>query len=354
MQLDSTAHARLIDTLSRRYGDQMYTHGGVTYPMVFYPAPVSQRNHPDSVLASTPPTTFVDHDNFAIYDDVHLARLRGQRRNLTNNLSYVFDRLESSPESLTLSANLGNYFDMIATCDALDQEMRHFALRGEGVLLHRQQLHTQIDHQAVLVNGRGRAAVIGVAVLTVFKHQGEYHLILGQRSASLATGAGMYHVIPAFIFQPSHHNQAWIRAEWSVKHQVLREFGEELFAIPEYADWDSPQAVDYFYEFAPVSELRQMLTDDRASLHLTGIGQMLLGLRAEICTLLMIHDESWYPRHLQALRDAMHTERQETRILPLNSLDGLPHDLHLRMVPQGAVAFHEAVKLARAVAKSGL
>ena len=45
----------------------------------------------------------------------------------------------------------------------------------------------------------------------------------------------------------------------------------------------------------------------------------------------------------------MNTERQETRLIPLDSLDGLPPDMHLRMTAQGATAMWEGIQLARQI-----
>ncbi|MEQ8674177.1 MAG: hypothetical protein RLP44_08850 [Aggregatilineales bacterium] len=367
MVLSSRIYERMLDWALFHYADQVYFHNDIWYPTVFFPADASQRDNPDSLLAPVPPTEFVDIQDFAFYADTHLALRRSQRRQLSNGLCYIFDTLTTDDNKPQLSARLGNYFDMMATCDALDEELEFFSMGGAPILPLRSQLHEWLKSEGIrkivdgkpydgepydgeLYDGRGRCGVIGTATLTVFNHEGTYKFLMAQRSPQLATGAGMYHVLPAFVFQPTRNHPAWISAEWGVTHHILREFGEELFGMPEYADWSpAPPDPTYFYDHPPVKELRAMLNDGRAQLQATGIAQMLRSLRPEICTLLIIHDPAWYTRNEPALHAAMHTERQETRLIPLDSLNGLPDDIHLRMVAQGATAMWEGVKLARKI-----
>lgn len=362
MALPSIAYDRMTDWAIATYGDLVYRHENTPYLSIFFPANASQRTDPDSILAPTPPTDYADIEDFAFYDDKHLALRRSQRRQLTNGLCYIFDQLSTENGTLKLSARLGNYFDMMATCDALDAELEFAALNGAPIMMHRNHFHDWLKSEGIrkrvngephfgeLFDGRGRCGIIGTATLTVFNHNGNYQFIVGQRSAQMATGAGMYHVLPAFVMQPVKRDPAWIKSEWQVEHQVLREFGEELFGMPEYDAWSpAPGDPTYFYDHPPVADLRQMLTDGRAKIYATGIAMMLRSLRPEICTLLMIHDPDWYTRNQAALTAAMNTERQETRLIPLDSLDGLPADMHLRMTAQGATAMWEGIQLAREI-----
>jgi len=117
--------------------------------------------------------------------------------------------------------------------------------------------------------------------------------------------------------------------------------------MPEFSDWLATHAHDYFYTHPAVSDLRVMLQTGQAELQLTGVAFNLLSLRPEICALLIIHEEGWYARWQHELIAAQNTERQETRHIPLKTLAGLPDDLHLRMVPQGAAAFWLGVERAR-------
>jgi len=334
------AHQKMIRELERRYGNVLYERDGLTYPTA-----VIRVDENTPILSPNHPTTFAD--DFAIYDHDHLQSRIDSAAMMTNNVTYVLDKITQNP--VQIHAKLGRYFDMIATCDAIDHELRRFT-RGEVTTLPlRDALHKRISSQDTLTDGAGRSALIGVATTTVFKQGGQYKAILGQRSQQVATGAGLFHVVPAFVFQPSA-NPAFHSAEWSVEHQVLREVGEELFGMPEVEGWQSVKEADYFYQYPAIAELRQMLIKGRAEHHITGIAINLLTLRPEICTLLLIHDEAWYTHHKTELRAACF-ERRNTVFVPIDTLEGLPQNPHETMTPHGAVSFWLGVDRARSITR---
>ncbi len=323
------SHTRLIDTLRQFYGDTLFSHNGGTYPATFYPAHPGQDI--DSILAATPPDTFADPAMYRVYDRGHLDTLLRERPGITNGLSYILNRVEDN----RIHGHLGYYFDMLATCDALDHELRDYAQGKRDGLPLRQRFHEQVPPEHVTFNGAGRAAIIGVNTLTVFNHHGTYKAIVAQRASTLAIGAGLYQVLPAYVFQPSGP-QAWMATEWSVRHQTLREYGEELFAMPEYHEWDgAADSADYFYDHAPVADLRRMLDTGQAEMILLGVAVNHLSTRSEIGVLLLIHDDTWFDRWHTELEAALLTERQATHYVPVDTLDGLPADLHKRMTPHG-------------------
>ncbi|MFW5690874.1 MAG: hypothetical protein ACOCXZ_00120 [Chloroflexota bacterium] len=273
--------------------------------------------------------------DYALHDGDHLVARQADRL-LTNGLCYAFDRLHTDPPRL--DGALGRYFDMMATCDALDHELR----RGNGTPM-RDHLHALVPPGEALRSGRGRCALIGGAVLLAFRRADDYHLLLGQRSATLATGAGLLHVLPAFMMQPTNDEQPV--SGWSLRDQIIREFAEELFGVPEGLP---PQALA---AQPPAADLLALLNDGQAELVPTGIAFNLLSLRPEVCALLIIHDTGWHTRHADGLAAAAHTERQSTLTIPLATLAGLPHDLPTRMTPQGAAALWLGVDRARHLAR---
>jgi hypothetical protein len=121
--------------------------------------------------------------------------------------------------------------------------------------------------------------------------------------------------------------------------------------MPEFDQWQNPQSATYFYDHPPVANLWAMLADGRAELFFTGVVFNLLSCRPEICALLIIHDAEWYSQSEALLQKALTTERQETRYIPIESLVGLPDDLHLRMTPQGAAAMWLGIKKVRDVVR---
>ncbi|MDX2075755.1 MAG: hypothetical protein SFZ02_04955 [bacterium] len=339
--LSEQAHERMIAYLHTHYGDVLLSRMGGTYPVAV--KPIHGEKSVEALLGQFDPI-YLQSERFALYDDAHLAHLRATRTSLTNGLCYA---LQSFDEAGKLHGQLGYYFDMLATCDALDQEIRAYA-RGEiPTLPLREQLHTAVSSEKWLWHGEGRGSTVGLASLVVFLHEGEYQLIFCQRSQNMGVNAGLYHVLPAFVFQPNRVE--WVESEWSLTHQFLREFGEELFGIAEYDQWEHANNPHYFYDNPPIADMRAMLADGRAALLPTGAIFNLLSMRSELAMVCIIHDPDWYNRNEAGLNAAMEVERQATFYIPLDTLAGLPENLHLKMTPQGAAVFWLGLEKAREV-----
>lgn len=339
--------------LIKLYGDRLYKRNKLTYPFVaFLPQP-EQIHDVDSVLGDAP-KQFLTQDDMAFYNQAFLQTLKNSGRNLFNGTTYIQKRIRRKP--LRVSGEFGKYFDMVATCAALDQELKDASESKLLRLPSRSQLHRHLPADQAMINGAGRSAAIGVACLTVFNHQGEYKAILARRSAKAATDPLQFHVMPAFIFQPSDENGAFPE-EWSVKHQVYREYLEELFGMPEVV----PDRYDYFYEHPAMKHLQGLLNTGEAELYLTGVVINLLTLRPEICVLLLIHTPEWYEKITAPDSDiSLNTEAEAhggtIELVPINSDDALlaalPPYLYLNMPPQGLAGLWLGIDRARGQIRS--
>lgn len=339
--LTPQAHERMITYLQSRYGDVLLWRAEGYYPVTV--KPFHGGKSVEALLGNFDHTQF--SNDFAIYDEAHLNRLKSTRR-LTNGLCYA---LQSIDENGILRGKLGYYFDMLATCDALDQEMRMYA-RAEIINTPlRDQFHQTVLREHWLWHGTGRGSTVGLAALVIFYHDGEYRFIFCQRSQDVAVNAGLYHVLPAFVFQPNQSE--WAQVEWSLTHQFLREFGEELFGMAEYDQFSNLTTPTYFYEQPPIADMRAMLADGRAELLPTGAIFNLLSMRSELAMVCIIHDPDWYQRNEAGLNAALQVERQATFYIPLDTLAGLPDNLHLKMTPQGAAVFWLGLDKAREIIK---
>ena len=336
------SHDQMIALLQADFGTRLFRANGATYPAIYLDTGPAQI-HVDSLLHAYAPTTITTPANYVFYDAQHLET-RLASRTMRNDRTYTVARIEKTNHHIQIVGSTAPYFDMVATCDALDHELRDYASGERATMPLREQLFAEVPPEEALLSGAGRAAAIGISVLTVFAMEKRgYHALLVQRSNNLAVGAGLYHIMPAFVFQP-FGPPWWNETLWSIEHQILREFGEELFGMPEFHDWPDSVSPDYFKSYAPVAGLIAMLADGRASLTLTGIALNLLSMRPEVCTLLVIHDPSWYKAHKEQLRAEQHTERQATHYIPIETLDGLPDAIHRRMVPHGGVCFWSGLK----------
>ncbi len=343
--MDAATH---YDTMTHHlrvyYPQPYYTAAGVMHPLLWYPAAPEQQDNVDSVLGR-----WFDESpsEFPIYDYGYLSTIQNSVSTLYNGTTFTLKNLKRNP--LKIDATLGHYFDMLATCAALERELRDAASELYIRLSARSLYHRKISPAIAMKSGRGRSAAIGGACLTVCKRGGAYAALLGRRSGKSATDPGFYHLLPAFIFQPM--GDVVQAGEWSLRHHIEREWLEELFAMPEERH---PERIDYFQSHPALVHLHEMMARGDAGLYLTGISLNLLTLRPELSMLLLIHDEAWYERvtapdsatSLNVLEEAHAAE-----FVPIATdealLAALPPAVHTIMPPQATAALWEGVALAR-------
>ncbi len=336
--MTDTAYDRATAYLAKLYSLPLMEQQGRRHPVVIYPPDPDQVADVDSVLGR-----LYDAANpLAIYDYGHLHTLQNSGRNVYNGDTYALHSLETHP--LRVHAMPGKYFDMLATCDALDHELSLAASSKLIRLPLRQQLHRTLPVAQAGWRGAGRSAALGGACLIVFNHNGGYHALLARRSARNASDVNRLHVMPAFVVQPVRGE--W-QAEWRFSDHVTREYLEELYGVAEGAPSSAHPAQQ---------RLQAMLASGNAQLCLTGVAYNLLTLRAEICALLLIHDAGWWAESStphSPLAFNAHSEAQDGRFItaPITTdealLAGLPQPLYIAMPPQAYAALWLGVELAR-------
>ena len=143
-------------------------------------------------------------------------------------------------------------------------------------------------------------------------------------------------------------NDRNIRQQWAFKQHLYREYLEELVGMEEGST--------NMQSHLALQDLKAMETDGRAEIRLTGVSMNLLTLRAEISTLLIIHDASWW-ENLHSGENGYRLNTPEARdkllIIPIESdekiLETLPVHYFLSMVSQAIPAFWDGVDMARAL-----
>lgn len=348
MPLDSRDYQNMTDYLQHLYQCQPYSRAGIEHPVtVYYPAGW-QVQDVDSLLDARLPTA--EKRDFAVYDYSYLHDLQNSKPGLYNGHSFTLKSIREKP--LKLRGALGCYYDMLATCAALERELRHAVAEGWMRAPARATYHRRVQPPEALRRGLKRSAAIGIGTLTVFNDAGQYKALMARRSAATAIDSGLYHVLPAMMFEPTTAGFRDAR-EWSVKHQVLREVLEELFALPEQR---SPARWDYFYDHPALRHLLSLLESGAAQLCATGVILNLLTLRPEISTLLLIHDPAWYQRVTAPGSDMPLMTAEETLsgsiiAAPIGDdeafLSHFPADLRLRMPAQATATMWLGIDLAR-------
>lgn len=129
--------------------------------------------------------------------DPHVRSLVARRGTLHNSAVLVLDRIERG----RLVAVAAAYFDMLATCDSLRAEWLE-ATSPESPLPLRSRAEALAGPDP-LRSGRGRAAAIGVSVVTTVPRESGRAVVLGRRRDTLATDPGAWHVAPSGMLEPA-------------------------------------------------------------------------------------------------------------------------------------------------------
>ena len=348
MPLDSRDYKNMTDYLQHLYQCEPFARAGIEHPVkVYYPADWQIRDV-DSLLDPTLPRP--EERDFAVYDYSYLHDLQNSKPGLYNGPTFSLKSIREKP--LKLRGSIGNYYDMLATCATLERELRDAVAEGWMRAPSRTTYHRQVPPQDALSRGLKRSAAIGIGTLTVFNDKGVYKALLARRSESTAFDSGMFHVLPAMMFEQTTADFTDAR-EWSVKHQVLREVLEEMFHLPEERQ---PKRWNYFYDHPALRYLLGLLEAGKAQLCATGIVLNLLTLRPEISTLLLIHDAAWVERISAVHSDMPFMTAEETLsdsvvVAPIANdeefLSHFPPNLHLLMPAQATATMWLGIDLAR-------
>lgn len=340
---------------------------GYIYPVAIYPAPISQREDIESVLKlplikhePDPDTLLVNNKD---YFNLVNSLKQGQGLSmsiLVNTYTYAMSSLNTD-RRLQLECVLGHYFSSFYSCESLEWEIRSNIQKLNGSdekefesfynqLSLRKHLHNEVENP--VRDGLGRSPAIGISTLIAYNDAGSLQLLTKRRAKKgVPLRAGLLHVIPGFMFQPTSD---YLDYEYNVTHNIYREYLEELFSLPEKLEIN--RHPNHFYSDKRLLFLKELILKGQAKFYFTGIAVNLLNLRPEICTMLLITDKNWYEKcqsdpELHWEINDEYTSIHENLIKPNEFIGGLKYstdDLQMlmdasifphRTVPAGAAAF---------------
>jgi hypothetical protein len=298
---EARADKNLYDFLQWLYpSENIPVINGFRYPVALYPAPKIQWDNPESVLIKA---------GWHLPEIVHPALKKAGEKyrklrmavgaEMWNDDIYRMLKLENRNQ-LKMYCGVGKYFTAFETCDVLELELltkfaeNHprskddFNWFFQNELKLRRLVHNSIKEPS------GISAAIGVSTLIIFRHEDHLKTILWERSEIVGSHGSLIHVVPSFMFQPVIGD---FDDEFSVKHNVYREYLEELFDVPIAKKPERQISPFYFYEHPNLKFLRRLEKEKKARLLFTGVAINLLNLRPEICTLLLINTNEWYDKH---------------------------------------------------------
>jgi len=218
--------------------------------------------------------------------------------NITNNATFAIDQLDLDKNEIT--CRLSSYFKALYSCDRFQYQITTQYPGNNGELESYKKkvfLDEWSDHLKEIVlknNYSSLDASIGCSCLFVYKTNVGYEYFIGHKSDS-ANGLRDMHVIPSFMFQPVSKNKLKYKNELSIKNQVLRELGEEVFGYEEYeGNKHSSHIYGEILADPVIKHLEEMVSKGKAEFIVTGLWLDLYRLRPEITTLFIIHDPEWF------------------------------------------------------------
>jgi hypothetical protein len=273
------------------------------FPVATIDLSPSAVDEPENLLGSLP-TTRPPKTKILKRQIIDALQKRGAE--LWNGSTFSLDSvsLDKSGRVKTIDAYLGRYFDTVSSAHYLEWEILAALDRSQDLirlsdLPAREKALSNYDTPSeCLLAGGGVDSAISISTLVVYLREDDedrYWLLCDARSKAVAVHHDLYHVLPSFMFQPvtatSNHN---LGVEWSVIHNIYREYLEELFNVREIKHAGRHVAPDYFYQHPNLRLLRNLLSDGSAEIRGVTLAFNLLNHRPEICTLLLIKDKFWY------------------------------------------------------------
>jgi hypothetical protein len=295
-------NSALYEFLQRLYPkSEFLVSGDKLFPDIIIRPGDDQYFDPESVLGDLAPLPSWELDRQLMDAGRHyIDFLRWQGGPLYDWPTFCMSDIRRENGAVKIDCWTGKYFESLQTSEMLEWEaLSAFSKEGvptlENDLPARSRAHTLAGVKDPVLHPVGRAAAIGISTLVLFNRGDGYAALLSERSrGGVVIHADMCHVIPSFTFQPTAGDMV---KEFSVVHNIFREYLEELFHLKEAKEAPSVLSYDYFYGNRNLCYLRELLDSGKARIYFTGVAMDALNLRPEICTLLLIHESQWYGWH---------------------------------------------------------
>jgi hypothetical protein len=294
-----------LEALHPTYKNSFLKMNSHSYPVVVFPVQKDQRENPNDVLGELDKHTAVHVDPFfGKAGDHYVDYLKSTGSPLNNIATFCYDRFTQNG-TLKVDCSMGNYFDSLRSCFVLEWELTtQLGLwknpqKDFGEFTQRLKLRNHVIRNAAnqdpVADPSGRRPAIGIQTLVLFNRGSEKAILLGERSSKGVIAEENYlALVPAGIFQPIAND---LDDEFSVIHNIYREYLEELFSMQEVTRPKSVMSYDYFYTNPDLLYLTKMLDAGTAKIYVTGFAMNMLSLRLDICTLLYISSDDWYNKH---------------------------------------------------------
>lgn len=233
-------------------------------------------------------------------------------------IGYMLDNIcMESYSKYSVCAHSGMYEDNVLESHFLEYELYKAFCKTKklkqinkvdllSLLPQRKRIHDSFiqkynDESRVLLSGEFRESLLGVQMLVLVRnYNNSYDLLRIRRSSDVAAKPGYLQFVPSGGFEAigdgTDFDTQW--DNYSIKKALFRELLEECFGIDEDDAKFSSNSVspDRIYQNTKIKELVAMLDKEgqpNAKLEFCGFSMNLVGLRQELCFILVIEDSQF-------------------------------------------------------------
>lgn len=195
-----------------------------------------------------------------------------------NTLSYRLLEVAAGPR---LTFGHTTYFDAVDVCEAVAHETARVAETATpdglrwGRLPFRQLVGDPFDLSR-------RPLLPSINTVTIRAGRPARFVLHRRNAGHVAVAGGMYHVMPAGVFQPSGISPAHQAHDFDLWRNVMREYSEEYLGVGEH-DGSSSRLVDYDHT-EPFRSMYAARRDGTLRVFYLGLGLDALTLFGEILT----------------------------------------------------------------------
>jgi transcriptional regulator with XRE-family HTH domain len=190
----------------------------------------------------------------------------------------------SDPASPRMGFGRTTYFDMVDVCEAAAHELAAVHMAGKPVKWQALPFRRLIGDPFDLSR---RPVAPSINTLTIRREgRGGSFIVHERNSSHVAVAGGMYHVMPAGMFQPSTILSMDEVNDFDLWRNVMREFSEEFLGNAEH-DGSGAQSIDYDVS-EPFRSLNAARRAGKLRIFCFGIGLDPLTLVGEILTAAVI------------------------------------------------------------------
>jgi transcriptional regulator with XRE-family HTH domain len=226
---------------------------------------------------------------------VHAVRDLDPPRLFENRVSFrLLDVACSEPDKAQLGFGMTTYFDAVDVCETLAHELADayvsFLPHGAEV---RRPSGRRLPFRKLVGDPfdlHHRPVGASIDTLTVRRSRSSASFVLHQRDAErVAVAGGMYHIMPAGVFQPSSMLPTANTYDFDLWRNMMREYSEEFLGNLEH-DGNASALIDYDRQ-EPFRSLNQARRERKLRVFLLGVGLDPLTLWGEILTVAIFDDD---------------------------------------------------------------